>query len=433
MDLLYLECAMGASGDMLTAALTGLLPDKEAFLKTMNTLPLPGVSFDIVPCERRGISGLHASVTVNGVTEETDSAQDHPRTQDHLSAQEHKHGHTHTHEPHEHTHAHIHDQQDMERICALIDSLPLSAKVRQDAKNVYQLIAEAEAKAHGKPVGQIHFHELGALDAVCDIVGVCVLMELLSPDSVRVSPIHVGAGTVDTAHGRLPVPAPATAELLKGFPVYAEDVRGELCTPTGAALIKYFSDDSGPMPRMSVTKIGYGMGTKNFERCNCLRAFLGNLEAGLSSAFSESDVPSDQVAELSCNIDDMTSEALGYAMELLRSKGALEVFTLPVTTKKNRSGFLLVCLCRPEDEQKLARLILRHTSTFGLRKVLLDRYILNRTFQTADTPYGPVRVKYGSGYGIKKRKPEYADLAEIADKTGIPLTTIWETVVKSLS
>ncbi len=189
----------------------------------------------------------------------------------------------------------------------------------------------------------------------------------------------------------------------------------------------------GPMPRMSVTKIGYGMGTKNFERCNCLRAFLGNLEAGLSSAFSESDVPSDQVAELSCNIDDMTSEALGYAMELLRSKGALEVFTLPVTTKKNRSGFLLVCLCRPEDEQKLARLILRHTSTFGLRKVLLDRYILNRTFQTADTPYGPVRVKYGSGYGIKKRKPEYADLAEIADKTGIPLTTIWETVVKSLS
>jgi uncharacterized protein (TIGR00299 family) protein len=412
---------MGASGDMLISALAGLLPDRNAFLQKINSLGIPGVVVGITPCTRRGISGLHTEVSISGQTEGKE-------THEHY---ENFHLHGHENGLNGHSHLHTHEHNSLDALLALIDSLPLPQKVIADAKAVYMLIAGAESKAHGKPVAQVHFHELGAMDAVCDIVGVCMLMEMLSPDRVIVSPIHTGYGTVDTAHGRLPVPAPAVAELLRGFPVYAGDIRGELITPTGAALLKYFADETGQMPAMIADQIGYGMGTKDFERCNCLRAFIGTADAA-SSLSGCLDGPNDQVVELCCNIDDMTAEALGHTAGLLRGNGALEVFLLPAAAKKNRAACLLVCLCKPSDEGKMARLILKHSSTFGVRKSLQDRYILDRHIKTVDTPLGTVRVKYGTGYGIEKRKPEYEDIAAIAKRTGLSYDAVYSEIIKAL-
>ena len=428
MKLLYLECSMGAAGDMLMSALAGLLPKPEDFVAAVNSLPLPGVALDMTACVRQGITGLHANVTINGASE--DQAHAHEHTHEH--AHEHAHEHTHDHDHgriQEHTHRHDSQSHDhgsldsLDSINALIQGLPLSEQVKQDAQSVYLLIAEAESKVHGKPVDLVHFHELGALDAVCDIVGVCMLMELLSPDKIIVSPIHVGSGSVFTAHGQLPVPTPATAELLKDIPSYGGEIAGELCTPTGAALLKYFSDEFGPMPLILTKKMGYGMGSKDFPRCNCLRAFWGQVET--------TDLK-DTISELSCNIDDMTGEALSYAAELLRNNGALDVFLMSVQTKKNRPSTLLICLCEPADEEKLATAILKHTSTFGLRRATRDRYILSRSFTTVNTPYGPVNIKHGAGYGVRKSKPEYEDLARIAAGTGLSISAVNDVVIQSL-
>lgn len=407
MKVLYLECAMGASGDMLISALSALLPDRNKFILDINrALSVTGATIDIKPCRSKGITGLHSDVRINGQSE-------------HNHEHKHEHKHDHIHFPH-------HDNpRDLPGIAALIDGLDIPAKVKNDAKSIYDLIAQAESKVHGTAVDLIHFHELGALDAVCDIVCVCMLMELLSPDKIAVSPINVGSGSVMTEHGALPVPAPATAELLKGAPIYGSDISGELCTPTGAALLKYFADEFGAMPQMTVIKTGYGMGTKEFPRCNCLRGFIGESENDKLST-------NDQIIELSCNIDDMTPEALGHAAELIRQRGALDVFLVCVQTKKNRPCFLLTCLCRPEDEHRVALLILRHTSTIGLRRALTDRYTLSRRIETADTDVGKVRIKHSQGYDIEKHKPEYEDLAKIADKTGLSVQKIYEIVLKSL-
>ncbi|NLO49396.1 MAG: nickel pincer cofactor biosynthesis protein LarC [Clostridiales bacterium] len=427
MKILYIECAMGASGDMLLSALAGLLPDKNTFLQTINSLPIPGIRVDIGPCTRQGISGLHTKVSIGGIVEgEELHEHEHGHTHKHEHAHQHEH-HDYANE-HEQEHSHAHDQNSLDPILALIDSLPLSKKVVTDAQAVYRLIAEAESKAHGKPVAQVHFHELGMMDAVCDILGVCMLLEMLSPDRIIVSPIHLGSGTVHTAHGTLPVPAPATAELLKGFPVYSGDIVGELITPTGAALLRHFSTDTGSMPAMTVSQIGYGMGTKDFPRCNCLRVFWGTA----AEAESLTDGVNDQIVELCCNIDDMTSEALGFAAEILRDNGALDVFFLPVMAKKNRAAYLLVCLCRPSDEHKMAVSLLKHTSTFGVRRSLQDRYILNREYRSTDTPFGPVTMKYGFGYGIEKQKPEYEDIAEIAKRTSLPISAVYDEILKAL-
>lgn len=467
MRTIYLECAMGASGDMLMSALAGLLPDTRDFLKQLNSLPLPGISVAFVNSQRGGMTGLHAEVRIHGVTEEQhasgnidafESGNRHEHTHghnhshdhgngDHSHSHNHKHSdgnnhyhtHSHAHESsHTHTHGHEHTHEQasghksgLQNIYKLIDSFAVSDKVKGDAKNVYRLIAEAEAHVHGTTVELVHFHEVGALDAVFDIVGVCMLFEMLSPDRICASPVHMGSGTVMTAHGVLPVPAPATAELLKDIPVYSEDIKGELITPTGAALLKYFTGSFGSMPSMAVSKIGYGMGTKEFRRGNYLRAFLGESDS-VHEPEKQGLLPDDRIAELSCNIDDMTPEALAYAAEILRGNGALEVYTVPGQTKKNRPSFLLVCLCRPEDEPQLAQLIFKHTTTFGLRRAFIDRYTLSRRFETVNTAFGPVKVKYGEGFGIKKYKPEYDDIASIADKTGQPISKIYEEALKNL-
>ena len=250
----------------------------------------------------------------------------------------------------------------------MIDGFALPETVREKAKEVYTLLAGAESKAHGVSVGEVHFHEVGALDAVADITGVCCAMALLGVDQVVASPVNLGSGNVRTAHGILPVPAPATASLLEGIPAYMSQVPGELCTPTGAALLRAFVSSFGPMPPCTIRATGYGMGSKDFGRANCVRAFL--CETGAAEG------PNDQVCELKANLDDMTGEALGCAMERLLEAGALDVFYTPVQTKKNRPAVLLTALCKPTDADRLAAEILRHTTTFGVRRTDCGRYAM---------------------------------------------------------
>ena len=259
------------------------------------------------------------------------------------------------------------------------------------------------------------------MDAVADITGVCMLLHELGPEQIVASPVHVGCGQVKCAHGILPVPAPATAYILKDVPIYGGAVQGELCTPTGAALLKHFARIFGNMPVMKVNKIGYGMGTKEFETANCLRAMLGETE----------DAP-DQVLELCCNIDDMTAEEIGFATEQILSTGALEVFTTSIGMKKNRPGTLLTCLCRPENKETVLAAMFRYTSTIGIREHVCSRHVLSRTEEAAQTPYGTVRIKRSSGYGVERIKTEYDDIARIAAKQNISVHEARRLVDKEL-
>lgn len=392
---------MGAAGDMLMGALYELCPEKEKFLRDMNAL-LPGVSVEAEPVRRQGVAGTCMHVVIHG--QEEGGHHGHG-----------EHAHHHEHKDHHHHHEH-HSLADIESI---IDGFALPEAVREKAREVYALIARAESKAHGVAVGEVHFHEVGALDAVVDVTGVCLLMDILSPDAVCASPVTVGSGMVHTAHGMLPVPAPATALLLTGAPVVTGDIAAELCTPTGAALLRTFAGSWGAMPDGVIRGCGYGCGTKDFPRANCLRAFL-------VETAEQTGGPNDAVTELKANIDDMTGEALGYALDRLLEAGALDVSYAPVVMKKNRPGVVLTCLCRPADADRLAVEILRHTSTFGVRRTDCARYAMEITMESVETACGPIPRKTGTGYGITKSKPEYEALASATRERNIPLAAAAE-------
>lgn len=412
MKTLYLDCGMGAAGDMLTAALLELLPDPDAFVAELNALGIPGVAFIREPSTKCGITGTHMAVKVNGAEEDVSSEHHHDHEHSHDHEHEHAHEHPHDHS-HEHEGGHTHHHSGMHDIAQIVAGLHLPEAVRQDVMAVYDLIAQAESRAHGVPVKEIHFHEVGTMDAVADITAVCLLMHRIRPEQVVVSPIHVGSGHVHCAHGILPVPAPATADILRGVPIYGGGVKGELCTPTGAALLKHFATDFGPMPVMRTSAIGYGMGKKDFTAANCVRALLG-----------ETDGQTDLVCELSCNVDDMTAEAMGFAADRFFEAGALEVYTVPVGMKKSRPGTLICVICREQDREAMAEVMLRHTTTIGVRESLCRRYVLDRSIQTLETPYGPVRRKDSRGYGVVRSKYEFEDLARIAKEQNLSLAEV---------
>lgn len=407
MKTLYLDCGMGAAGDMLTAALLELLPDKENFLAELNSLGIPSVTITAEASAKCGIQGTHITVKVNG---EEESEEMHVHTHEY----EYSNSHEHTHE-HEDSHdgEHHHQHSGMHEIEHIIGELPVSKKVKEDILAVYSLIAEAESHAHGVPVTEIHFHEVGTMDAVADVTAVCMLMDRLSPDQVVVSPVHVGSGHVKCAHGILPVPAPATAYILRDVPIYGGGIKSELCTPTGAALLKHFTTRFGDMPVMRTTVIGYGMGKKDFTAANCVRALIG-----------ETEDAGDTVTELCCNLDDMTAEAIGFAEEQFFAAGALEVYTLPAQMKKSRPGSLLSVICREKDKEQMLRLIFRHTTTLGVRENINHRYTLSRTTETVRTDLGKVRKKVSSGYGVKREKYEYEDMARMAREQDISLAEV---------
>lgn len=385
MKTLYLDCPMGAAGDMLCAALLELFPEPEKLLEELNSLSIPHVKFEKETVTKCGILGTHLSVKIYG--EEESAAHSH------------------------------HSHHSLEEITGILNRLKLSKEVRTQVQTVYDLLAEAESCVHGVPVSEIHFHEVGNLDAIADITAFCFLLNRLSPQRIVVSPIHVGSGQIRCAHGILPVPAPATAYLLKKCPIYGGTVKGELCTPTGAALLTHFADDFGDMPVMSVEAIGYGMGKKDFEAANCVRAFWG-----------KTDRTSDSMIELNCNVDDMTAEQIGYALECFFREGAAEAFTVPVNMKKSRPGTLIRVLCRAEKKEALIRCIFRHTSTAGIRESTVKRSVLDRQIVMVDTPFGPVRKKEYSGYGVQRFKYEYEDLAEIASREKISIEEVLEII-----
>ena len=388
MKTLYLECSMGAAGDMLSAALYELLDDKENFINKMNNSGIPKVTFNAEPMTKCGILGTHMNVLVDGVSE----------------GEEHHHDHDHH---HEHHHSSLKDIEE------IIDSLNIPENVKSDVKNIYKIIAEAEGNAHGKPVTEIHFHEVGTMDAIADITMVCMLMNELKADKIAASEIHVGSGHVHCAHGILPVPAPATAYILRGIPFSSGHVKGELCTPTGAALIRYFASSFGEMPVMTVDKIGYGMGKKDFEQANCVRAFLGSTSEKTS-----------EITELSCNIDDMTGEKIAFAMEKLFEAGALEVYTIPVGMKKSRPGILLSVMCSEAKKDEMVSLIFKHTTTLGIRENVSKRYTLKREIVKKETSFGEIRVKRSEGFGVVREKYEYEDLSRIANEKNISIDEI---------
>lgn len=431
MKILYLDCRMGVAGDMLMAALLELLPEgeRQGFIDKLNGLGIPGVHAAMQRTAKCGVMGTHVAVTVHGEDEEdfhhhahehAHGEHDHPHHEHERGHgehnhphHEHEHGHSeHDHPHHEHGHGH-HHHASLADITAVIDGLNVPDAVKKRAAAVYTEIAKAESAVHGREVGEVHFHEVGAMDAVADVVGVSWLLDMLAPERIVVSPVRTGFGQVRCAHGILPVPAPATALILEDIPVFAGDIEGEMTTPTGAALVRAIAGSFGEMPAMRMSAVGYGMGTRDFPAANCVRAVLG-----------ESEERGADVAEIFCTLDDVTAEDLGYAQEALLAAGALDVFTASVGMKKGRPGTLLCCLCDYGRREEFARLMLMHTPTLGVRIYTPERMKLHRSVETVETEFGAVRIKRGSGFGIEKSKPEYDDLARIARETGLTISEV---------
>lgn len=388
MRTLYIDCSMGCAGDMLTAALLELHPDKDDFLSRMNAALGGKAVLSASPDSKCGLRGTHVTVLING-NEEGEATRHH----------------------HEHT--------SISEILSFIDSVPLEVKVREDAKKVYSLIAEAESRVHGHPMENVHFHEVGSLDALADVLSVCALMHELAPERILASEVNVGSGTVRCAHGVLPVPAPATELILRGVPIYSGQIRSELCTPTGAALLKYFVRKFGAMPTMQIENAGCGTGKKNFKCANVVRAFIG-----------ETVNDGEEIIELACNLDDMTPEELSFAMEELFTLGALDVYFTNIGMKKSRPGVKLTCMCREKQRKQMLECIFKHTTTLGVREYVCKRYELGRSEKTVRTLDGEVRVKISSGYGAVREKAEYEDLAALARKSGKTIAQIRSEVLK---
>ena len=409
MRILYLDCGMGAAGDMLAGALVSLLSkeEQESFIKMINNIGVDGVKVSLSDDAKCGITGKHFKVEIDGVEEHSHDVHEHEHHHEHEQEHGHHHEHGDGHNDNDNQGHHHHGTgpfpKELEAVAEKLDC-------PNDIQKVYELLAEAEAKVHGKDVSEIHFHEVGMKDALIDIASVVYLMNKLKVDKVVVSPVNVGFGKVKCAHGILPVPAPATAELVKGIPTYAGRFEGELLTPTGAALLKYYADEFSYQPLMNVIKCGYGTGNKNFESANVVKAVLGEVTDELIS---------ENVIELNCNVDDMSAEDMAYATKTLIENGAKDAFVTPVIMKKGRSGMLLTVLCSAIDKERFVSLIFKHTSTIGIRVKETERIILNRHEETVHTKLGDVRVKYSEGYGVKREKPEFEDLRKLAEENNI--------------
>ena len=382
MKTLYIDCAMGCAGDMLTAALLELHPDRDGFIARMNDALGGKAVLSAKPDRKCGVMGTHVTVLINGDEEG---------------------------EPERHHHHHT----SVAEITEFIDTVPLADEVKDNAKAVYTHIAEAESRVHGHPIENIHFHEVGSLDALADVLSVCELMHELAPDKVLASPVNVGSGFVKCAHGVLPVPAPATELILRGVPIYSGQIKSELCTTTGAALLKHFAEAFVPMPVLRVERAGCGTGKKNFETANVVRVLLG-----------ETDEQKERIIELACNLDDMTPEELGFTMEELFRLDALDVYFTSIGMKKSRPAVMLTCMCRADKRDEMLRCIFKHTTTLGVREYVCNRYNLTRSIDTVQTEYGAVRIKKAEGYGVKRSKAEYDDLAKLARENDTTIAEI---------
>lgn len=379
MKTLYFDCFAGASGDMILGALIGVGVNPKELTEQLELLDVSRYQVDFETVDRSGISAARANVRI---------------------------------EP-EHAHRHLKD------IHKIIFESRLSDSVKERAKHIFSRLAEAEARIHNLPVEKIHFHEVGALDAIIDVVGACIGFELLGIERFVCSELHVGSGMVEMAHGRFPIPPPAVAELLKDAPVYASDIKGELVTPTGAAIISTVCSEFGPLPRMRIQSTGYGAGTREYPNFpNVLRLIVGE------DIISE-DEPAERLSVVETNIDDMSPQLYGHVMERALSLGALDCYFTPVQMKKNRPGVLVSILCRPALRDAMCELLLAETTTLGVRYHDVMRRALDRETLCVETEFGAIDVKVARLNGrIVKEMPEYDQCRRAAEKANVPLLAI---------
>jgi uncharacterized protein (TIGR00299 family) protein len=429
MKIVYLECFAGIAGDMLLGALVDAGVDANLLQDAADSLGL-GVKLDFGKVDRSGIQATKARVLVDGVDAETAA---------HAHAHKHEHEHTHNHtDEHGVTHTHAHSQthdahmhgRSLAEIRMMIQAASITAKAKRIALSAFEKLGAAEAKIHGVPLEQVHFHEVGAVDAIIDIVCGAVGADSLGVDAWYCSAVNTGSGFVDCAHGRFPVPAPATLELLGGVPVYAEGPAKELTTPTGAALIAALSCRFAALPASVFLRNGYGAGTRNPERFpNVLRLRIG-ATAPSEKADDSSSTQQDTVAVLECAVDDATPETLAFAAQMLIEHGALDVMQQPAYMKKGRQGTLFTVVCRPEDARPLEHLIFRETTTLGIRSREEKRSILERQVLSVETKYGPVGMKLGVRDAIVVNlSPEFEDCRKAAQRYNIPVKQVMQSAV----
>jgi pyridinium-3,5-bisthiocarboxylic acid mononucleotide nickel chelatase len=378
---LYLDCFAGVSGDMFIGALIDCGLDFEHLQSELKRLEVGGYELNLTRVDRSGISASKFDV--------------------HLSDEHHH---------HHHNHHHI-DHRSLSEIKRLITTSSLSDRIKDRAETLFQRIGEAEAKIHNIPIESVHFHEVGAIDSIVDIVGACVGLDALKIERVISSPLHVGSGTFKCAHGTYPVPGPATAQLLQGVPIYSKEIEGELVTPTGAAIISTFASSYGPIPMMQIERIGYGAGTRTYPKFpNVLRAIIGQLQ-------EDADQTPTTVAVIEANIDDLNAQIFGHLMEKALAEGALDIFYTPVQMKKNRPGVLVTVLCKPEDRDRMIDIVFKETTTLGVRYRSEQREILQREHVTVETKYGPINIKISRARdgSVVNYAPEFDDCRAAAD------------------
>ena len=408
--ILYLDCFSGASGDMLLGALLDAGAPFDELARVVESLDLDGVSIARERVDRSGIGATKFRVAVGGAPPDPRHDQQHDQRQpDH---------HHHDHTDHDHHHHEHHHHRGLSEITAIVDRAALSAAARTRAAGLFRRLAEVEAGIHGVPVEEVHLHEVGAIDSIVDITLAVAAMEWLAPARVVASPLNVGSGTVVCEHGELPVPAPATVELLAGVPIYAKGPPVELVTPTGALLVTAYADAYGPLPPMRVERIGYGAGDRDLPASpNVLRALVGEADELPAEAAA-----SERVVVLECEIDDMNPQLYGVLMERLTEAGAFDVFYAPIQMKKNRPGTLVTVVAPPARREALAGVLFAESTTIGVRVTETARERLDREVVTVESPIGPVRVKVARrGGAVVNAAPEFEDCARLAAERGLPV------------
>ncbi len=448
MKSLYLDIFSGLSGDMFIGAMLDLGVDAAQLEHELKKLGLHDWHLHVAHAQKSHIHGVKFDVHLHDHhAHETHEHHEHEHSHaggvSHSHSHSHSHGHSHDHDhdhdhshSHEHEHGHTHEhQRDFAEIKQLILASALSDWVKQKSVNVFHRIAVAEGKIHGLPAEEVHFHEVGAVDSIIDIVGGCIALELLGKPRVLAAPVVEGVGWINCAHGRFPIPAPATLEILgaRRIAVTQCEEPHELVTPTGAAMLAEFVETFGPMRGLIASRTGYGLGTRdNQTRPNVLRAILG--ESSAASQTSANDWETDIITVLETNLDDINAEILGHFVEQALAAGALDVFHTPIQMKKNRPGVLLTVLCAAADADKFSELMLRETSAFGVRRSTAERRKLQREFVTVKTSHGEVTVKLGKLNGkIIQATPEYESCRKLAEQTKAPLKSIYEAAQKALS
>jgi hypothetical protein len=448
MRIAYLDCFSGISGDMFLGALVDAGVPPKLFEETVAALNI-GARLETVRVMRGGISGMKVDVYVDGEKDlPREVFLEQKKSQGDRSSHTHSHGHAEDHHIlHQHSAGagHAHDASDsverkansrhthgrgLTEIKAIIQQSTISISAKNVAIKIFEALGEAEAEIHGTSLNEVHFHEVGAVDAMVDIICAAVGAEALAIDEWVCSPLNVGGGTVKCAHGTLPVPAPATIKLLSHAPVYSSGPLVELVTPTGAAIVKTLATRFASFPAMTVLKASYGAGTREFaDHPNLLRLTIG--EAPAIRIETTSAVSNDTITVLEANLDDLSPQVMGYAMERLLTEGALDVFTIPVQMKKNRPGVLLTVLAKTEDADRLSKLIFAETSTLGIRRRNERRQVLHRRWQTVETTWGPVRMKVANINGsISNYAPEYEDCRKLAREKQVPLRNVMQEAIQ---